>query len=443
MSDDGAARLLDAVHAAGVDFLHLQFTDVPGTIKTVAVPARRLPECLERGVWFDGSTIEGRARVAETDLFLRPDPDTFALVTWDARPMARVLCDVYGPDGAPFLADPRGALKAVLAEARALGLEYRVGCEVEFFILDDAAPGGDALAFVDQSSYFEVPADRAAELCRRAVSALMAIGFGVDGTHHEVAPGQYEIDLTEQDALRAADAVVTLKWALRALGRPSRLLVSFMPKPAEALSGSGLHFQQVLVDTDRCVNAFAGPDSQYHLSGVGREFIAGQLAHARGMCAVLAPLVNSYKRLMGGAEAPARICWAHTNHAALVRVPQVQAKEGARIELRAPDPSCNPYLALAAMLKAGLDGIANNLPLPEPIEEFDEPGRSEEREEEGANPLPATLAEALEELEWDPVIRAALGQPIYERFLAAKEQEWLAYRRHISDWELQRYLEGA
>ena len=283
---------------------------------------------------------------------------------------------------------------------------------------------------------------RAAGLCRDAIDALGSFGVEVEATHAEVGPGQHEIDIAEQGALEAADAIVALKWALRSLGRRGRMLVSFMPKPLEGAPGSGLHISQVLVEPDNGRDAFFDPSQRYQLSAAGGQFIAGQLAHARGMSAILAPLVNSYKRLAGGAEAPSRVTWARIHRGALLRVPEQAVGRGTRLELRAPDPSCNPYLALAAMLKCGLDGIRNQMPLPEPADELDQD--AEVVEGEGlANLLPSTLGEALEELNWDPVVRDALGQPIFERFLAAKEQEWQAFGRHISHWELNRYLEGA
>jgi glutamine synthetase len=421
----------------------LQFTDVPGAIKSLTIPATRLERVLENGAWFDGSSVEGLARTAESDLFLRPEPASFAVVPWEATPTARLICDVHLPGGAPFEADPRQALKTVLAEAHEMGFEYRVSVEVEFFVFEDrdqSSKTARALAPVDRSGYFEVQDVRAANLCREATDALRAFGVEVEASHAEVGPGQHEIDLAEVGALEAADAVVALKWALRSLARRGQMLVSFMPRPLEDAPGSGLHISQVLLDRSNGADAFYDPSERYELSSVGGQFIAGQLAHARGLSAIVAPLVNSYKRLAGGAEAPARVSWARIHRGALIRVPEPGTGRGTRLELRAPDPSCNPYLALAAMLKTGLDGIRNRLPLGEPA---DEAADVLEGEAEVADPLPSTLGEALEELNWDPVVREALGQPIFERFVNAKEQEWQAFGRHISTWELNRYLEGA
>ncbi len=441
---DGRVTLVDRVKAAGIEVIHLQFADVPGSIKSLTIPASRLERALADGAWFDGSSVEGLARSAESDLFLRPDPTTFAILPWETTPTARLICDICLPGGAPFPADSRQALKGVLAETAELGFEYRVGVEFEFFVFEDregAGKVGHPLAPVDRSGYFEVQDSRAAGLCREAIDALGNFGVEVEASHAEVGPGQHEIDIAEQGALEAADAVVALKWALRSLARRGRMLVSFMPKPLEEAPGSGLHVSQVLVDRYTGANAFCDPTQRYQLSTVGAQFIAGQLAHARGMSAILAPLVNSYKRLAGGSEAPSRVTWARIHRGALLRVPESAGGKRTRLELRAPDPSCNPYLALAAMLKSGLDGVRNEMPLPPSAEEIGD--GSDVNEEDLANPLPGTLGEALEELNWDPVVREALGQSIFEHFLTAKEREWSAFGRHISQWELTRYLEGA
>ena len=435
--------IVERAHAAGIEVVHLQFTDVPGAIKSLTIPSSRLERTLQHGAWFDGSSVEGLARTAESDLFLQPHATTFAVVPWEKTPTARLICDVHLPGGAPFSADPRQALKSVLAEAAELGFDFRVSVEVEFYVFEDrdlTGPAARPLAPVDRSGYFEMQDVRAASLCREVTDALRNFDVEVEASHGEVGPGQHEIDLADMGALEAADAVVALKWALRSLARREGMLVSFMPKPLEDAPGSGLHISQSLVDYARG-DAFSDPAERYELSETAAQFIAGQLAHARGLSAVVAPLVNSYKRLAGGAEAPARVSWARIHRGALIRVPEAAAGRGTRLELRAPDPSCNPYLALAAMLKTGLDGIRNRLPLGEPADDTD--ADLDVEGAEVADPLPSTLGEALEELNWDPVVREALGQPIFERFLTAKEQEWQAFGRHISSWELARYLEGA
>ncbi|MEA2642155.1 MAG: glutamine synthetase [Chloroflexota bacterium] len=443
MELDLRTQALAKAREAGVEFVHLQFIDIVGGIKSVTIPAARFADCLTFGAWFDGSAIEGRARVVEGDLYLHPDPATFAVLPWEPVPTGRVICNLMDPDGLQFPTDPRYALQAVLAEAEDLGLRYRVACELEFFLFEDHGDetANGRLDPIDHHSYFELPSGRAAQICQATTSALTEAGLDVESMHHEVGPSQFEIDLAEVDALRAADSIVTLKWALRAFARRQELLASFMPKPRADAPGSGLHFHQVLLDLRTGENVLFDPVGQHQLSSVARHFVAGQLAHGRGMCALLAPLVNSYKRLSGGDEAPARIIWARTNRSALIRVPEVNQRTVMRIELRAGDPSCNPYLALAAMLKAGLDGIRNEIPLPEPVEDslFGGDGVQDEL----ADPLPSELGAALEELDWDPVVRSAIGQAIYERFLAAKEREWASFRSHISTWELQSYLDSA
>jgi glutamine synthetase len=457
-SDVAAARQRVERLAAerSVEFVHLQFIDIPGAIKGVSVPVERLGDCLENGVWFDGSSIEGFARLAETDLYLMPEPSSFALVPWERPTTARLLCNLVTPSGEPFAADPRFVLKRALDDAAELGYSYRVGAEVEFYLFEDRASerasdvtasrgrAGRAeshpLVPSDTRSYFELPDERAAAICQSAVKVLRSFGYNVAATHHEVSPGQHEIDLGEDDALRTADAIVTLKLVVRALAARSGLFPTFMPKPLEKASGSGVHLSQMLIERSSESNAFFDAHGEHQLSPTGRSFVAGQLAHARGMSAVLAPLVNSYKRLLGGDEAPAQVDWARLNRGAFIRLPEAAQASACVIEVRAPDPSCNPYLALAVLLQSGLDGIRSDTPLTAPAEPTT---RAELTEDSTVDRLPSTLGEALEEIEWDMVVRSGLGQPVYERFAAAKEQEWLAYRHHISNWEIDTYLESA
>jgi len=423
----------------GVDFVHLQFIDIPGSIKGISIPVGRLERCLAEGEWFDGSSIEGEARLAESDLFLHPDMSTLVRVPWEQPGIARVFCDVRNASGEPFLADPRHVLRRATSEAAELGLTYRVGAEVEFYLFEDptrqgARPG--RLKPVDSRSYFELPVEQAGLVCHGVASAVETLGYQVSGTHHEVSPGQFEIDLGMDDAMRTADAIVAIKLAARSIAARRGLLATFMPKPLVDASGSGIHLNQIVLDPDGR-NALGSSSGDHHLSANGRYFVAGQLAHARGMCAILAPLVNSYKRLHGADEAPSRVTWATTSRNALIRVPDTGNGDGAVVEVRAPDSACNPYLTFAVLLQAGLDGIRQRIPLPPSAEPPGQAGISDEV----SDLLPAMLDEALEELGWDMVIRGALGQPVFERFAAAKEREWLAYRRHISDWEISSYLE--
>ncbi len=439
-----AKEVLRAAEEAKVEFIHLQFTDVVGVVKGITIPADQMADALENGVWFDGSSIEGFARIAESDMYLMPDPTTFAVIPWEQNEgmiTARMICDVFTPDGEPFAGDPRAVLKRALKEAEEMGFIYNTGPELEFFLFHLVDDELIARAH-DWGGYFDLSTDKAVEIRKEMVNAVQVFGIRVEASHHEVASGQHEIDFEYADALHAADNAVTFKYVLKAIARLHNLRATFMPKPIVGINGSGMHTHQSLVYTDTGQNALYDPKDEYGLSIVAKQFIAGQLAHARGMCVVLSPLVNSYKRLVPGYEAPVYLSWARINRSALIRVPQVSpAKtENTRLELRCPDPSCNPYLAFAVMLKAGLDGIKNDLTPPEPAEEdlyhLDEARRREQH----LVTLPGSLDEALEELKKDKLVQEALGSHAYERFLEAKTQEWDEYRLQVSQWELDRYL---
>ncbi|HEX6797862.1 MAG TPA: glutamine synthetase family protein [Ktedonobacterales bacterium] len=452
---DEAARLIEHVETHGVRFINLEFTDVVGMAKAVTIPAEQLGDTLAHGKWFDGSSIEGFARVAETDMFLRPDLATYAEVPWHATiegrengadesgPVARLICDVLLPGGERFAGDPRAALISALAAAQGLGFRYMVAPELEFFLLQ----GGEGEARIplpqDRGGYFDLSTDIAADVRREIVAELGRMGIGIETSHHEVAAGQHEIDFTPDDALRIADAVVTARYAIKAIAQRHGLLATFLPKPFYGINGSGMHTHQQLIRPDTGADAFSDTaDAQYGLSAVGRQFIAGQLAHAKGMSAVVAPLVNSYKRLVSGYEAPVMISWGRVNREALVRVPRVAPgqAESVRVELRSPDPSCNPYLAFAAMLRSGLAGIERELPLPPPVEEGLYALEEQDRLRRGIGLLPPTLGDALDLLRSDDVVRDALGEQIAAWLLEAKDQEWREYRERVHPWELERYL---
>ncbi|MCU0491479.1 MAG: glutamine synthetase family protein [Chloroflexaceae bacterium] len=442
MSDERRAELLRQVADEQIQFVNLQFTDILGMVKTVTIPVEELAGALQHGVWFDGSSIEGFARVVESDMYLVPDLATYAQVPWDRQagvPTARLICDVYTPDGKPFAGDPRAVLRRVLAQAASMGYAYKVGPELEFFLFKLNAEGRPVPTPHDDAGYFDVSSDQATHIRRQMVRALQGFGIGVEASHHEVAVGQHEIDLSPTDALSAADHSVTSRVVLKAVAQLNGLYATFMPKPVMGINGNGMHVHQNLVRLDNGVNAFHDGRDSYGLSVLARHFIAGLLAHARGMIAVLAPLVNSYKRLVPGFEAPVYLSWGRTNRSALVRVPRVSTglEESTRVELRCPDPACNPYLAFAVMLAAGLDGIQRQLHLPEAAEEdlFHVDPRAR-----GLEALPRSLGEALEHLRRDEVIQAALGPHVYERFIGAKQQEWETYRSHVSQWEVERYL---
>jgi glutamine synthetase len=428
----------------GIEFVSLQFTDIVGVVKSVIIPIAELATALDHGIWFDGSSVEGFARIAESDMYLVPDLDTYAVIPWqrENNPTARLICDVYTPEGEPFPGDPRYVLKRALREAEQKGWVYHTGPEPEFFLFRRDGDGRAVPRPHDQGGYFDLSTDRGVEVRKEMSKALAAFGICVEASHHEVAHGQQEIDFRFAAALRAADNVVTFKATLKEVARQHGLHATFMPKPIAGVNGSGMHVHQSLFDASTGENLFADGRSEYGLSPLALQFIAGQLSHARGMCAVLAPLVNSYKRLVPGYEAPVYISWGQINRSALIRVPQVNPDraESTRLELRCPDPSCNPYLAFAVMLRAGLDGLERRLQPPgvsnEDLYHLDD----WERETHGLSTLPGSLGEALEELSHDDLVRQTLGEHIADRFMEAKAAEWQEYCTHVSGWELDRYL---
>lgn len=441
MTLSSAQDILAEVERRQIKFIDLQFTDILGTVKSVTIPVNQLADTLDHGIWFDGSSIEGFARIAESDMYLTPDISTFAVVPWlngkDAT--ARFICDVFTPNDQPFIGDPRYVLKRIMAEAEQLGFLYNTGPELEFFLLLPHA-NGSVIPPVpqDKDGYFDIPTDLIGGLRREMTTTLEAFGIMVEAMHAEVSQGQHEIDFRYADALKTADNAVTFRFALKIIAQQNGLYATFLPKPLRGLSGNGMHVHQSLFYKATGVNAFGDPGDSYGLSKIAQHFIAGQLAHARGMCAVLAPLVNSYKRLIPGYEAPVYISWGRINRSALVRVPRAHGQESTRLELRCPDPSCNPYLAFAVMLAAGLDGIRRELPLDPASEE--NLYLLETQHAAKLFTLPGTLEQALDELEADSVIRNALGPHVCERFLQAKRAEWDDYRLEVTAWELNKYL---
>ncbi len=454
-----AAKLLHTVQERDIRFVNLEFTDVVGMAKSVTIPAEQLADAIAAGKWFDGSAIESFARVAETDMFLRPDLSTFAEAPWRAAlsesdiasrgRVARLICDVLMPSGEPFEGDPRAVLIAAIDAAAALGYSYEVSPELEFFLFrEEEAEGIRARPLPhDRGGYFDLSTDLAADVRREIASELETMRIDVESSHHEVAAGQHELDFARADALHMADAIVTARYVIKAVAQRHGLWATFLPKPFHGINGSGMHTHQQLARRLDGSNAFGDAgEPQYGLSKVARAFIAGQLAHAQGMSAVVNPLVNSYKRLVPGFEAPVMITWGRVNREALIRVPRPPAggrgsvPSGVRVELRSPDPSCNPYLAFALMLRAGLDGIQRDLALPAPVEEglytLDEAARLHH----GIALLPPTLGDALEALKGDEVMMDTLGPQIAEWFVDAKSREWDEYRQHVSPWELERYL---
>lgn len=439
--------VLSKVKEENVKFVSLQFTDVTGAVKSLDIPVNRLNVALNEGIWFDGSSVEGFARIQESDMRLVPDPATYALLPWSPADMrrARIFCEIYQPDGSPFLGDPRGTLKRMLAQIEVRGWTYNVGPEPEFFLFKHNGPTIHPVP-QDVGGYFDFSASDAAVRVRtELMDALAGMGLEVEMGHHEVALGQHEIDFEYDDALRTADNVLTLKYTVKAIAAQHELVASFMPKPIFGINGSGMHCHQSLFDRQG-KNLFFDPNEKYGLSKLAYGFIAGQLAHARALSAVVAPTVNSYKRLVPGYEAPVYIGWAQINRSALIRIPRYTPgrEKSIRAELRCPDPSANPYLALTVMLAAALDGIDNNLSVPEPLNEINVYHLTpEDRVAMNIAELPGSLAEALRLLEGDKVLQEALGPATYESFTRAKWAEVEEYRMRVMDWEVERYLEVA
>ena len=444
---DGIEKI-QAAKANGVRFIQLQFTDILGIVKGVTIPIHQMEGSVRHGTWFDGSSIEGFTRIAESDQYLMPDMATFAEIPWQRgagpRGTARVICDVFTPRGEPFPGDPRFVLRRQVERAKKLGYIVNTGPELEFFLFRRGEDGGIEPLPHDQAGYFDFSTDLAGEIRHDMVDALEAFGIRVEAAHHEVAQGQHEIDFEYSDALRTADNAITFKFALKAIAQQHGLYATFMPKPIHGINGSGMHTHQSLYSIAESRNAFADPDNKYGLSDVARSYMAGILAHARGMIAILAPLVNSYKRLVPGYEAPTYLTWGRTNRSALIRVPKVspgKSIEGTRVEVRCPDPSSNTYLAFAAMIAAGLDGVERGLTLGDPVEESLFEMDAATIAAKGIRELPGTLGEAIDELEKDSVITEALGDHVFSHYIEAKRAEWDEYRTQVSDWEVERYLE--
>src|SRR5512141_2873016 len=422
-----ALERIEGARATGIRFIQLQFTDILGVVKAVTIPIHRLEDSVKHGTWFDGSSIEGFTRIAESDQYLAPDMSTFNEIPWQPgsgpRGTARVICDVYTPRGEPFTGDPRHVLRRQVDRARKLGYVVNTGPELEFFLFRRAEDGAIAPLPHDEAGYFDFSTDLAQEVRQDMVDALEAFGIRVEAAHHEVAAGQHEIDFEYADALKTADNAITFKFALKAIAQQHGLYATFMPKPIHGINGSGMHTHQSLWSIDDERNAFADPNAPYGLSSVARSYMAGILAHARGMIAILAPLVNSYKRLVPGYEAPTYITWGRTNRSALIRVPMIspgKSIEGTRAEVRCPDPSSNTSLAFAAMIAAGLDGVERGLQLADPVEEALFEMDAATIAARGIRELPGTLGEALDELAADSVIRDAPGDQVFHHYMNPK-----------------------
>jgi len=433
-------RVMMTVEEKDVKFVRLWFTDIMGTLKSFAVPVEELEGALDNGMGFDGSSIAGYQSIEESDMIAMPDPGTFQLLPWrpKEKAVARMICDVLEPGGKPYWGDPRYVLKRVLSKAKDMGFDhYYIGPELEYFYFKDS----EGTEVLDQGGYFDLtPLDEATELRRETILSLEAMGIPVEYSHHEVGPSQHEIDMRYGDAMEMADIVMTYRLAVKEIAAKNGVYATFMPKPLYGQNGSGMHTHQSLFTGEK--NSFFDPKKDLHLSNIAKGFIAGQLKHAREISAIFAQWPNSYKRLVPGYEAPIYVAWSQRNRSALIRVPLYHpGKEQAlRAEFRSPDPACNPYLTFAVMLAAGLEGIEKGYKLPAAIEKNLYDLSDEERHELGVDSLPENLGEALKEMEKSTLVKDALGDHIFNRFIELKKEEWRDYQSQVTPYELEKYL---
>jgi glutamine synthetase len=439
MNCRSAEEVLRLVKEKDISFIQFWFTDILGLLKSFAVTPSELEEGMTEGMGFDGSSIEGFARIEESDMIAKPDPTTFQMIPWRAgeKPSARMFCDILQPDGTPYPGDPRFAFKRLLTKAQEKGYTFLVGPELEYFYFQDS----NETNFLDLGGYFDSrPLDLGGDLRRETIFALQSMGINVEYSHHEVAPSQHEIDLRYAEGLSMADMTMTYRLVVKEVARSKGVYATFMPKPIFGQNGSGMHTHQSLFLGEK--NAFFNPKDPFHLSETAKGYIAGLMRHAREMTAINNQWVNSYKRLVPGYEAPVYVSWARRNRSTMIRVPMYKpGKEKAtRIEFRSPDPACNPYLSFAVQLAAGLAGIEGKYPLPDPVEEDIFEMTPTEREARGITSLPGNLYEAITEVKKSTLVRQALGDHIFNKFIANKEIEWDQYRTHVSRYELEKYL---
>lgn len=432
-------EIIDKVKREKVEFIDLMFFDLSGRLKSVTISPRELVDCLDNGKWFDGSSIEGFTRIHESDMMLIPDPSTYILLPWprDEKNAARMICDVHDPNKNPFVGDPRYILKRVQEKAKKKGYFYYVGPEIEFFLFRSK----ENRTYHDTAGYFDFsPRDLATEIRAVMTSTLEKLGINVEMSHHECAPSQHEIDIEYSDALKSADNIMVLKQAIKTVASSRGLHATFMPKPIFGVNGSGMHTHQSLLGKDGEL-LFYDKEDEYKLSRLAYYFMGGQLEHIREMAAILCPTVNSYKRLVRGYEAPVYICWAQRNRSALIRVPRYSKgrEKSTRLELRCPDPSCNPYLAFAVMLAAGLEGINKKIEPPNPVEEDVYGFDNGKLAKFYIKTLPVDLGEAIEEFEKSKFMKETLGEHVFNKYINIKKTEWDEYQKSVTDWELDRY----
>ena len=432
--------IIDLVRENDVQFIRLQFSDLFGAMKNVAITARQLEKALDNKCTFDGSSVDGFVRIEESDMYLYPDLDSFIIFPWSSGGrVARLICDVYGQDGMPFEGDPRNILKKVMRECKKMGYKFNVGPECEFFLFHTDEEGQPTTLSHEKAGYFDVaPLDLGESARRDMILNLEEMGFEIEASHHEVAPGQHEVDFKYEDALHACDNIQTFKLVVKTVARKHGLHATFMPKPLAQVNGSGMHINMSLFDKNG--NVFYDENGDQKLSQKAYYFLGGLLKHARSFTAVTNPTVNSYKRLVPGFEAPVYVAWSGRNRSPLVRVPMAR-EQGTRFELRSVDPSANPYMAIAAILEAGLDGLRNKIEPAASVDRNIYAMDEEERRENGIKDLPSTLHNALKELKNDEVIQGALGEHLFNNFVEAKTLEWDSYRQDVSQWERDQYLE--
>ncbi|MEL1135593.1 type I glutamate--ammonia ligase [Desulfitobacterium sp. THU1] len=433
---------LKFVQENDVRFIRLQFTDIFGRMKNIAITDNQLPQALEQGVMFDGSAVPGFAGVEASDMLLLPDPSTFALIPWRPQQgkVARIICDVKNHDGSQFAGDPRYILKRTLQKAQEKGYVFQVGPECEFFLFHTDDVGQPTTTTHDSAGYCDLaPIDQGENTRREICLVLEEMGFEIETSHHESAAGQHEIDFKYTDALTAADNIMTFKYVVKIIAQRNGLHATFMPKPLQGVNGSGMHINMSLAKDG--VNVFNHPETQGELSATAKQFIAGLLEHIKGITAIANPLVNSYKRLVAGYEAPVHIAWSPMNRSPLLRVPSPRG-EGTRLELRSPDPSCNPYLTLALLLEAGLDGLNRDLQVTEPVNINIYNLTPDEEKFLKLDRLPSNLQIALEEMKKDPLIHATIGEHIFTKYTIAKAQEWRDYDTTVHQWEIDHYLKN-
>lgn len=435
-------QIMQIIKENNVNFFRLQFVDIFGFMKNIAIPRSQIEKALDGKIMFDGSSIEGFVRINESDMYLKPDYNTFVVLPWrekEGSNAARIICDVYKSDGTPFAGCPRNTLKRVMADAKKLGFTMNVGTECEFFLFRRDENGRPTTITDDVTGYFDVePDDGGIECRRKIIETLEAMGFEIEASHHEVAEGQHEINFKYADAVTAADNTITYKWVVRSIAAEFGLHATFMPKPIFGINGSGMHTNQSLFNLDG-TNAFYDENGPLQLSEVAYKYIAGIMKNARGFAAVTNPLVNSYKRLVAGYEAPVYVAWSASNRSALIRIPASRGL-GTRTEVRCPDPTCNPYLAFAMMLNSGLDGVKNNLKAPASTDVDIFEMTAAEKAKAGIASMPANLYEAIQEFRANPLAKETLGTHIVEKYIEGKEKEWDSFRVAVTDWELDNYL---